>query len=87
MPRVYMKLNSQMGSRQASPVRRSRLYFSTFKEEYARNKCKEQNVITVSYNNIKLNVSEKEFIDILHQHRKRIDEMIERENKPIEIQQ
>jgi hypothetical protein len=29
-------------------------YFSTFKEEYARNKCKEQNVVVVSYNNIKL---------------------------------
>ncbi len=53
-------------------------YFATFKEEYARNRRdKSKNAVTISYNNIKLNVSEDEFVKILHQHRKRIDEMIE----------
>jgi hypothetical protein len=62
-------------------------YFSTFKEEYARcrvplrqradNRNKSKNAVTVSYNNMKLNVNEDEFVKILHQHRKRIDEMIE----------
>ena len=53
-------------------------YFATFKEEYARNKDKCRNIVSVSYNDISLkSVNEEEFINILHQHRKRIDEMLE----------
>ena len=53
-------------------------YFATFKTEYARNINKSRNIVSVSYNDISLkSVNEEEFINILHQHRKRIDEMLE----------
>ena len=52
-------------------------FFGTFRAEYARNKDKSRNIVTIKHSEITIKkVSEEEFIDLLHRHRERVEEMI-----------
>lgn len=53
-------------------------YFSTFRDEYARNNIQHRNIVNTSYNDIslKVGIDEHAFIEALRKHRSRIDVVV-----------
>lgn len=53
-------------------------YFSTFRDEYARNHTHNRNIVNTLYNDITLKpgINEHTFVETLHQHRSRIEAIV-----------